>query len=101
MENFGITDIITPHITQLARLLSKLKINFNFVDVSDGFWSDIEGKKFIRNPKGLKRSPRTFVRYKYDEDKIPNPESFLKSMNNSKFIFYLSLTYLSLTTLGS
>ena len=54
-------DIITPHITQLTSLLSEsacrslkpIKIDCNFIEVSDGFCFDIEGKRFIRNPKQL------------------------------------------------
>ena len=64
LGNFEIADIITPHITQLTRplckptcwLLEPIKIDFNFVEVSDGFCFDTEGKKFIRNPKRLKGS---------------------------------------------
>ena len=28
-----------------------IKIDFNFVEVSDGFYFDIEGKKFIKKPQ--------------------------------------------------
>ena len=38
--------------------------------VTDGFFFEIEGKTFIRNPKRLKGSPRANMRYIYDEDKI-------------------------------
>ena len=66
LGNFEIADIITPHITQLTSLLSEpacrladpIKVDCNFIEVSDGFCFDIEGRKFIRNPKPLKGSSR-------------------------------------------
>ena len=59
LGNFGFSDIITPHITQLTSLLSEpacrllepIKIDYNFIEASDGFCFDTDGKKFIRNPK--------------------------------------------------
>ena len=93
LGNFEIADIITPHITQLTSLLSEpacrllepIKNDFNFVEVSDGFSFDIKGKKFIKNPKRLKRSPRAYVRYTFHEDKIPNPKLFIEGMGNIIF----------------
>ena len=66
LGSFVITDIIIPHITQLTsllfetacRLLEPIKIYFNFIEFSDGFYFDKEGKTFIRNPKRLKGSPQ-------------------------------------------
>ena len=97
LGNFDIADTITPHITQLTSLLSEpacqllepTKIDYNFIEVSDGFCFDIEGKKFIRNPKRLKGSPRAYVRYTYHEDKIPNLKPFIEGMDK---IFSKSLT---------
>ena len=45
LSNFEISDIITLHITQLTSLLSEpacwllkpIKIDYNFIEVSDGF----------------------------------------------------------------
>ena len=93
LGNFKIADIITPHITQLRNLLSEsacrllepIKIDFKFVEVSDGFCSDIEGKKFNKNPKRLIGSPRAYVRYTYYEDKIPNPKPFIDGMDKHNF----------------
>ena len=59
LGNFGFSDIITPHIAQLTSLLSEpacrllepIKIDYNFIEASDGFCFDTDGKKFIRNPK--------------------------------------------------
>ena len=71
LGNLVIADIITPHIMQLVSLLSEpacrllepIKIDYNFIEVSDRFCFDIEEKKFIRNPKRLNGSPRAYVRY--------------------------------------
>ena len=98
LGNFKIADIKTPHITQITslfsepacRLLEPIKIYFNFIEVCDGFRFDIEEKKFIRNPKRLKGSPRVYVRYTYHEDKIPNPKPFIdeKRKKNQKAVFF-------------
>ena len=93
LGNFEIADIITPHITKLTSLLSEaacrllvpIKIDYNFIEVSDGFCFDIEGKKFTRNRKPLKGSPRAYVRYTYLEDKISNPKLFIEGMDNIFF----------------
>ena len=69
LGNSEIADIISSHITQLTSLLSEptcrllehIKTDFNFVEVCDGFCFDIEEKKFSRNPKRLKGSPRAYV----------------------------------------
>ena len=69
LDNFVIADIITPHLTQLtsllsepaSRLLEPIKVDYSFIEVSDGFCFDIKGKKFIRNPTRLKGSPRAHV----------------------------------------
>ena len=93
LGNFEIADIITPRITRLTsllfepacRLLEPIKIDFNFVEVSDGFCFDIEGKKFIKSPKRLKGSPRAYVRYTHHKDKIPNPKPFVEGIDNIIF----------------
>ena len=43
----------------------------------------MEGKNLIKNQKRLKGSPRAFVRYTYDEDKITNPKPFIDGMDNT------------------
>ena len=63
-------------------LLEPIKIDYNFIEVSDGFCFDIEGKKFLRNPKRLKGFPRAYVRYTYHEDKIANLKPFIEGMDN-------------------
>ena len=82
---------LTPHITQITslfseiacRILEPIKVYYNFIEVCDGFRFDIEGKKFIRNSKRLKGSPRVSVRYTYHEDKTPKP--FIDDMENIFF----------------
>ena len=58
------------------------KTDYKFIEISNGFCLDIEGKKFIRNPKELKGSPRANVRYTYHEDKIPYPKLFIEGMDS-------------------
>ena len=58
-----LTDLLTYLLTSLlskpaCRLLEPIKIDYNFIEVSDRFCLDIEEKKFIRNPRRLKESPR-------------------------------------------
>ena len=76
------------HLTTLlsepaCQLLAPIKIDFNFIEVSDGFCFDIERKTFFRNPKRLKGSPRAYVRYTYHEDEIPNPKPFIERIDNN------------------
>ena len=95
LGNFKIADIITPHITQLTsllpepacRLLDPIKIDYNFIKVSDGFYFDTDGKKFIRKPKRLKGSSRAYVRCTYHEDKISNLKPFIEGMDNMFLLF--------------
>ena len=58
-----LTDLLTYLLTSLlskpaCRLLEPIKIDYNFIEVSDRFYLDIEEKKLIRNPRRLKESPR-------------------------------------------
>ena len=57
LGNLEIANIITPNKFVIGACLSitgPIKIDYNFIEVSDGFCFDMEGKKFIRNPKQLK-----------------------------------------------
>ena len=72
----------------MDQLLEPIKIDYNFIEVSDGFGFDVEGKKFIRNPQRLKGSPRAYVRYAYHEDKIPNAKSFIEGMDKLFMLFW-------------
>ena len=46
-----------------CQLLKPIEIDFSFIEASDEFRFDTEQKKFIRNAKRLKGSPRAHVRY--------------------------------------
>ena len=100
LRKFEIADVITPYVSTLSGLLSEpaclliepIKIDYNYIEVQDGYCFDIENKKFVRHPKKLKGSPRAYERYSYDENTIPNPEPFIEGMKTiSTFRFFHSL----------
>ena len=100
LGNLEIADIITPNKFVIGACLSitgPIKIDYNFIEISDGFCFDMEGKKFIRNPKQLKGSPRAYVCYTHDEDKIPNPKLFIEGMDNIIFVVVNKNNYLMLS----
>ena len=86
LGNDEVADVVTPYVSKLIGLLSEpsyrlikpIKIDYNFIEVKDGFCFDISRKKFVRHPKTLKGSPRAYVRYTYDINKKPNPEPFIE-----------------------
>jgi len=91
MEIGEIADIVTSEYTQLLRFLSKpacrllqpLKMDFNFIEVNDGYCFNIEEKKFEKHPPKLKGSPRAFVRYNYIPGEVPYPKPFVEGVENS------------------
>ena len=72
----------------MDQLLEPIKIDYNFIEVSDGFGFDVKGKKFIRNPQWLKGSPRAYVGNAYHEHKIPNAKSFIEGMDKLSMLFW-------------
>lgn len=87
INNPVVADICTPVSGQLIGLLSKpacrliqpIPIDFNFIEVENEYCFDIEKKQFIKNPLDLKGSPRSFVRYTYnDQHEVPKPKKFIE-----------------------
>ena len=66
-------------------MIPQLKINYNYIEVQDGYFFDIKNKSFVKNPTLSGASPRAFVLYKYREGRIPKPKPFIEGMN---FLFY-------------
>ena len=48
---------------------------------------DIAGKRFIKESRLLKRSPRAFIRYEYSESEKPNPAPFIEGKHFHFAIF--------------
>ena len=89
LGNVEVADVLIPHIGQLTNFLSKpscalikpIKIDLNFIEVlPEGTCFDIEKKVFVVQPENLNGSPRAFVKYMYDEEKVPNPVKFIEGM---------------------
>ena len=56
-----------------------MKMDYNFIEVlPHGVCFNIKEKKFEKDPKELKGSPRAFVKCRYDEKKIPYPRFFVE-----------------------
>ena len=87
LGNVEVADLIASHVTQLTTLLSEpacrlikpIEIDYNFIEVEDQYLFDIAGKCFIKDSGSLKGSPRTSIRYEYNEAKKPNPTPFIES----------------------
>lgn len=95
LENPIVADVLTPLLPQLTVLLSHpsckvikpLTIDYNFIEVSNGYFFNISEKKFQKNPNIL-GSARTFCRYKYDGT-IPKPKFFIQGM----YLYYFISCY--------
>lgn len=102
MGNADVADVLANQAYQVTRLLSEpscriisqLKIDYNFIEVRDGQFFNIEKKLFEEKPEGLAGSPRAFVLYRYIPGKIPKPKPFIEG--TSFIIFFLSLLSSSL-----
>ena len=89
LGNVEVADVIALHVTQLSALLSEpacrfmkpIGIDYNFIEVEDQCLFDIAGKRFIKESRSLKGSPRVFIRYKYNESKKPNPLAFIEGIH--------------------
>ena len=87
LSNVKVADAITQHIQQMTQLLSEpacrlikpIQIDYNFIEVlPEGMCFNIAKKCFDLNPEELKGSPRAYIRYKYEEGKIPKPKKFIE-----------------------
>ena len=95
LGNVEVPDLIAPHVTQLTTLLSEpacrlikpIEIDYNFIEVEHQYLLDIAWKRFTKESRSLKRSPRAFIRYEYSESKQPNPAPFIEGTNFPFAIF--------------
>ena len=86
LANAEVADQVAPYINPITNLLSEpacrlikpIKLDYNFIEVNDGYCFNIWEKKFIKNPKTLKGSPRAFVLYDYKDDVVPYPKPFIE-----------------------
>lgn len=80
-----VADVVASHTYEITRLLSEpscrvisqLKIDYNFIEVMDGIFFNIEKKKFEENPVEVNGSPRAFVLYK-KTSRVPKPKLFIE-----------------------
>ena len=88
LDNSELANEIIPYVTPLIKLLSEpacrlikpIKIDFNFIEVlPKGCCFNIKMKKFEMYPK-MDGSPRAFVKYNYDVDRMPNPVIFTQGI---------------------
>lgn len=84
LANADMANHIAMHVFTISKLLSvpscriikNIKIDFNWIEVSDGWFFNIEKKRFDKNPD-IDGSPRAFVLYKF-ENKVPYPKAFVE-----------------------
>ena len=84
-----VADIVAIHVHTLTSLLSEpacrlikpINIDYNFIEVEEGYCFNIEKKVFELQPKDLKGSPQAFVKYKYIEGEVPRPRRFTEGKN--------------------
>ena len=87
MGNADVADVLANQAYPVTRLLSEpscrvisqLKIDYNFIEVLKGQFFNIEKKGFEENPTNLNGSPRAFVLYRYIPGRIPKPKPFIES----------------------
>lgn len=93
LKNNEVADALSGVTWEVIRLIEKpacqiitqMKIDYNFIEVKDGYYFDIENKCFVKNPK-LMGSPRAFVLYNCR--KRPNPRPFMEGKQFSKIEIY-------------
>ena len=73
MHVFAISKLLS---VPSCRIIRNIKIDFNWIEVSDGWFFNIECKRFEQNPK-LNGSPRAFVVYKFQHE-VPYPKAFVE-----------------------
>ena len=95
LGNVEVADLIAPYMTQLTTLLSEpacrpikpIEIDYNIIEVEHKYLFDIAGKRFTKESGSLKRSPRAFIRYEYNESKKPNPAPVIEGTHFHFAIF--------------
>ena len=86
LGNVEIADVIAPFLQMLTGLLSEpacrliapIKVEYNFIEVQPyGTCFDIERKNFVLDPV-MAGSPRAYVKYIYENGKVPRPIKFIE-----------------------
>ena len=102
ISSVEVADVVLPFIPQITRMLSEpscrlimpIKIDYNYIEVSDGYCSNIENKCFDKNPENLQGSPRAFVRYNCSN--TPYPKIFVEGkyfLKEKLHMHYLHASY--------
>ncbi|XP_066926777.1 uncharacterized protein [Clytia hemisphaerica] len=73
-------DVIRHLEKPSCRIVKQMKMDYNYIEINDGFFFNIEKKCFEQNP-ALTGSPRAFVIYNHK--KRPNPTPFMEGIMNS------------------
>ena len=68
-----------------CRMIKQLKIDYNYIEVENGYFFDIWNKEFVKKPDLRGASPRAFVLYKYKRNRIPQPKYFIEGNSYFKY----------------
>ena len=96
LYNAEVADVVVPYVTNITALLSEpacrliqpIKLDLDLIEVlPSGTCFVISEKTFTTNLESFNRSPRAFVKYRYNPDVIPRPTKFIegKSISDSFF----------------
>lgn len=86
----GVTWEVIKHLKEPScRMISQLKINYNFIEVNDGMFFNIEKKSFESDVDLRGSSPRAFVIYAFNAEKIPKPKHFIEGKRYKVFFVFL------------
>ena len=96
LSNKRMADLLAPRVNQIASILSnkgchiikQLTIDHNLIEVEPfGTCFNINGKMFVESPLPDDQvgnvTPRAYVSYTYEKDKVPYPKKFVETIENS------------------
>lgn len=95
----AIADVVVPCVDKVCKLLSEpschiiqqMRIDYDYIEVHPkGWFFNIPEKTFIKDPKNLKGSPRTFVLYTYTPGRVPTPLPFIEGKITAN-LYYLEI----------
>lgn len=95
LGNKELANEIVTHVSTLSQLLSQpscrlvepMKIDYNIIEVlPSGTCFNIEMKSFSVDPP-IFGSPRAFVRYTFDENKVPYPKIFVEGISTLPYLY--------------
>ena len=86
LGNVTVADAIRYHVGTLTsllgerscRLIKPIEIDFDYLELLDGYCFDIPVKTFTKTPRRLKGSPQAFVKYQYVPGEVPTPLKFIE-----------------------